>query len=1020
MNGMKNATLERVKRMMMLSAFLLIAGMGTAGAGGGGDSQKSPEPAQNRTRITGTVVDRTGEPVIGANIVEKGAAANGTVSDTDGKFSLNVADNAVLQVSYIGYVTQEISVGRQTALHITLAEDMQALEEVVVVGYGTVKKSDLTGSISSISSKSFLDMPNSSVNNILAGRAPGVAVRRSNGAPGEGSTLRIRGTNSLMGNNDPLIVVDGNYGGLPDMNDIASIEILKDASATAIYGSRGANGVILVTTKRGSYENKPTVQIISNVSVDRLPGKWGLMDADEFAEYNKSIDRIGENDLAWYREHGGVDWQDELFRTGLSQNYKAILTGGSKNLRYYLSPSYRNTAGIMRGTEAGGYGYTAKVDMHLNDRVSIQMESNLGHSSNLNPGLGQDGGNTNSAILSALMWAPTERMFEDDGTYRRLGYGSGSAINPLLLTTDQNTSYGNSGNVIGNLRVKIMEGFYFDGKASYAISTGGNRRFINEKLNGGTADASQSGYESKSWLVNAYLTYNKTFARRHNLTAMAGFEESKDESQSFSGSAKDLAIKTAGWYNLELGATREASSSYSNSALRSFFGRLNYDYASKYLATATWRADGSSKFRGDKQFSYFPSFSLAWRLSEEPFLKNADIFQNLKIRGGWGITGSQAVDSYATYAYLRRRRFAWEGNNDEIGYGPQIGGNPDLQWEETKQWDLGLDVSVWDGRLSLTVDYYSKHTDKLLAPVTAPAYNGADPEHSTTSTTANLGVVENRGIEASLNFAVFTNANCSYEINLNGSFNRNRVLDIGEQNILYGETYAPGTFSQSPFATMPGYPVGNIYGIKYLGIWQESEAAQAAEYNLQPGDYKYEDVDGDKAYDADDFQSIGCANPKFTWGFNNHFSWKNFDFNALFEGVAGRSVINWTYLKITTSSSGIVTHPDGKDKWTPSNPSAKFARLNNTNLQGLSDQWIQDASYVKLRNISVAYRFPRKMIPFANVKVSVSAQNYLTLTKYMGYDPEVSTTSGKDVSASMDWFAYPNPKSISFGLSVEY
>jgi TonB-linked SusC/RagA family outer membrane protein len=977
--------------------------------------------AYAQKRVSGTVADSGGEPVVGANVIEKGTT-NGIVTDADGKFILDVdGANSVLRVSYIGYATQEIPIGSRSQVAVVLQEDNKLLEEVVVVGYGAVKKSDLTGAISSISNKSFLDMPSSSVNNILAGRAPGVAVRRSNGAPGEGSTIRIRGANSLQGSNDPLIVVDGNYGGLPNMHDIVSIEILKDASATAIYGSRGANGVILVTTKRGAYEKKPTVQVISSVSVDRLPKKWGLMDADEFVEYNKSIGLITDANLDWYYEHGGIDWQDELFRTGLSQSYKAIISGGSKNMRYYLSPSYGNMDGIMRGTESNSYGYSAKMDIQLDDRISLRVESNLGHSSNLNPGLGQDVGNTNAAIRSALIWAPTERMFEDNGTYRRLGYGSGPALNPILITTDQNTGYSNSGNLIGDLRVKILEGFYFDGKASYSISTGGNRRFTNETLNGGTANASQSASESKSWLLSAYLTYNKTFARIHNLTAMAGFEENKDETQSVGASATDLALKTVGWYNLELGATRNATSSYSNSAMRSFFGRLNYDYASRYYVTATYRADGSSKFRGDKQFGYFPSFSLAWRLSEEPFLKNADIFQNLKIRGGWGVTGSQAVGSYATYATLRRVFFAWETNQDEIGYGPQIGGNPNLQWEETKQWDLGLDMSVWNGRLSLSVDYYSKYTDKLLAPVTAPAYNGADAEHSSTSTTANLGVVENKGFEANLNLVILSNVDYTYEINLNGSYNRNKVLNIGEQKILYGQEYAPGRFSPSPFATMPGYPIGNIYGLKYLGIWQENEAAQAAEYNLQPGDYKYEDVNGDKVYGIDDYQSIGCANPKFTWGFNHLFSWKNFDFNVLFEGVVGRSVINWTYLVITSNTtSGTVTHPDGKDKWTPSNPTAKFASLSSSNLQGLSDQWLQDASYVKLRNISVAYRFPKRIIPFANVKLSVSAQNYLTFTKYTGYDPEISTTSGKDVSASMDWFAYPNPKSVSFGLSIEY
>ncbi|MDR1937174.1 MAG: TonB-dependent receptor, partial [Tannerellaceae bacterium] len=889
-----------LKKTGLLCLYLLLA---TAFGVARSENRRMSGEAVQQSGIVGHVFDAAGEPLPGVNVVVKGSLI-GTVTDLDGRFVLEVSTGTELEVSCIGFTTQTVKATNN--MRIVLQENSQNLEEVVVVGYGTVKKSDLTGAVSSMTAKSFLDQPASSVNSVLSGRAPGVTVRRSNGAPGQGPIIRIRGANSLLGDNNPLIVVDGNYGEMPNMYDIESIEILKDASATAIYGSRGANGVILVTTKRGTQETKPTLKVYSDVSFDQVTQRYDLMEAYEFAEFNSSIGAwpFTDDELAGFKGSRGTDWQDLIFRTGLSQNYKAVFSGGGRDVKYYVSPSYDKATGIVQNTEAGSYGLTAKVDMNLSSRISVQLESNISHGNSLNPELAQGDSKTSIPLMAAATWAPTEPVYEETGEFHRLGIGVGTCINPVLMTTVQKTKYRTGGNGVGNIKIKLIDGLVFDAKGFVFLETGGDRDFESKNYHGVTASAHQYSFERTTWLVNAYLTYVKTFARDHNLSVMAGFEETKSASQNFSATARELPIESVGWYNLGLAAPNiGVSSGYDNSALRSFFGRVNYNYAARYYLTANYRADGSSKFKGDNQFGYFPSFSLAWRLSEEGFLKDSELFQNLKLRGGWGVTGSQTIDTYATYTTLSDKNFSW-GDVSHPGYRAQVGGNPNLKWESTRQFDLGLDLTMLNNRLSISADYYSKKTEDLLAPVSVPSYNGGG------TVTSNVGSVENKGFEANINFVVVENRDYAYEVNLNGAINRNKVLDIGDQELIYGRTYASGLASSSPFVLMPGEAVGTIYGLKYLGIWQENEAANAAAFQQEPGDYKYEDLDGDHNYGPGDYQVIGNTNPDFTWGFNHHFSYKNVDFNMLLEGVHGRDVMNWAYMVTThrIDFSQLITH----------------------------------------------------------------------------------------------------------------
>ncbi|MDR1335694.1 MAG: TonB-dependent receptor [Tannerella sp.] len=1018
------------KGRLLCVCLLLASAFGAAKADGA-----SGEPVLQQSGITGYVYDVTGEPVTGANVVVKGTAGTGTVTDVDGRFMLNVPAGTELEISFIGFQTQTVKAAAN--MKVTLLENAEALEEVVVIGYGTVKKSDLTGAVSSVSAKAFLDQPASSVNSVLSGRAPGVTVKRSNGAPGSGSIIRVRGANSLLGSNDPLVVVDGNYGGMPNMYDIESIEILKDASATAIYGSRGANGVILVKTKRGTRESKPTAKVYADISIDDVPQRYDLMNAYEYAEYNNSVGAypFTDEELAGFRTNSGVDWQDAIMRTGLSQQYKVVLEGGARNVRYYVSPSYSKTTGIIRNTEAGGYGLNAKIDMDLSDRITVQVETSASHGSNMNPNMLQGGDKTSIPLVNALTWSPTVPMYNEDGTLTRLGIASGTALNPVLVTAVQKAGYSNSGSGVGNIRIKLIDGLTVDAKGSVGFGTGGERFYEPVEYNGVAARASQSSSESLSWLVNAYLTYNKTFAGVHDFTVMAGLEEAKSKGESMSASADALPLESVGWYNLGLSAPNiGVSSGYGNEAMRSYFGRVNYSYANRYLLTANVRSDGSSRFKGNNRFSTFPSFSLAWRLSEEGFMKDQNVFQSVKVRGGWGITGSQAIGSYATYTTLGSRGFYW-GDVNRPGYYARVGGNPNLKWESTKQVNLGLDVTTLDGRLSVTLDYYDKKTEDLLAPVSVPAYNGADSEYGVTSVISNVGSVMNRGFEFNINYDLLQTKDFSYDLNLNGAINRNKVLDIGEQERIWGRTYASGLAPTSPFVLMKGQPIGTIYGLKYLGIWQESDRAEAARFQQEPGDYRYENLDGadengNMNYSMDDYQVIGNTNPKFTWGFNNHVSYRNLDLNVLFEGVHGRDILNWAYMLTAEriDFTQAYTLREARNRWTPTNTGAKFAKIGNTNrMEPMSSLYMQDGSYVKLRNVSLAYRVPKSVIPFASVKLAISAQNLLTITKYKGYDPEINSTSDNsaqegvsDANSGMDWFAYPNPRSVSFGISLEY
>lgn len=988
----------------------------------------APAALQQSNTVTGTVLDPNGDPIIGATVEEVGTTRK-TITDVDGHFTLTgTKPGAELEISYIGYKT--VRVKAADGLSLNLQEDVAMLDEVVAVGYGTVKKSDLTGSVSSITAREFMDQPASVATSILAGRAAGVTVRKNSGAPGQGSVIRVRGANSVYGSNDPLIVVDGNYGSMPNNYEIESIEVLKDASATAIYGSRGANGVIIVTTKAGRRDTRPRVEFHSDFSITDQHKRFDLMDAYEYAVASNEVGSYTytQDQLNSYKNGVGTDWQDEMFRTGFNQSYNLEISGGGKNFTYYFAPHYSHDTGTIITTHSQTYSIDSKMTFNIGKRVTVRFTGNMNHWDNMNANMAGKTSKTSNALLAAAVWAPTEPVYEDDGvTYNQMAPQTGTLLSPVFMAEgEKNKQFGNSWTAIGDLNIKIIDGLEFDGKASVNNNSTGARHYAMPPIEaaGPAYRASQESGSSNTWLVNGYFSYKKLFAGAHNFGATVGMEEYKTTYNGFGGGVNELPVQSYEWFNLSIGSDPRVTSSFSDEQMRSYFGRVNYDYLSRYYLTANFRADGSSRFRKGNRWGYFPSFSLAWRITEEPFMKNQKVFQNLKLRGGWGETGSQAVSTYATYNSMRSTGQYW-GDTPYAAYHGRIGGNPNLKWETTRQFNIGLDFTTLNNRLNVTLDYYNKKTVDLLAPVDVTAYSGGAREEGNRSIISNVGSVRNRGFEFNIDYDVIRTKDWSYNTNLNGSFNTSKVLDLGDNTELYGDQI--GGFSSSPFVIMPGERMGAIYGMKCLGIWQENEAEEAAKFSQAPGDYKYEDLNGDYAYGNEDKQIIGNGIPKFTFGWNNTVTWKNFQLNLLIEGALDRDIMNWSRLVMTERAgmSTCYTLREARDRWSTSNPNAKYSNYQSSTASAspTSDLFLENGNYVKFRNLSLSYLFSRKdfpKMPF-DLRVSASVQNFWTITSYSGLDPETSNSEGNpDMNSAMDWFNYPNPMSFSFGLSIVY
>lgn len=962
--------------------------------------------------VTGKVLDAYGESVIGASIFQKGTQ-NGTITDVDGNFTIQVPEGQTLVISSIGYKTEEVKVDGRP-IQVTLADDVTLLEETVVIGYGTVKKKDLTGAIASITPLSFKAQPVQNISDMLRGNAPGVTVKET----GDGTVkVRIRGANSLNGDNQPLYIVDGVPMGTYSPNDVESIEILKDASATAIYGSRGANGVVVITTKRGK-SGDPTIEVSANVTAASYPKYFDLLSGPEFAKFYNSY--MGTN-IAF--GNYDTDWQRAITQTGLRQNYAASVSGGTDKVKYHVGGNYINNTGLVKNSNDQTYRLRSNFDFKVGRKFTAKID--LAAQKTNKHGATTTGKN---ALLTALVWNPAAPLFDNDGNISvNDPNGITGFVSPYLGTMKgNNNSFATNVTANAYFAYDIVDGLKLSVQPSFNTTIVEDRNFNPKGINDATASdalADRSTNNTEVWNVTTLLNYNKTFGEDHNFGAMIGNELWGSKMNKYQASAKGIEYEQLEWNNLSMSNIKDISSSYTASQLASFFARLNYNYASKYYATVTFRADGSSKFAAGNRFSYFPSAALGWVISNEDFLKDSSWVTFLKLRASYGITGSQAIDSYSTMTTLATTSgWAFGTTDKRNGISLNAPANKDLKWESTTQYDFGVDFTIYD-KLSFSIDYWNKTTDGLLTKRQYPVYAGGGSSY------INLGMMKNSGLDASINYTPFVSKDFSWTMTFNAGFLKNKVADLGEMGAEYfpgGSGYTAVQLESTPTIIQAGQPLGQFYGFNWLGLWSTDQADEAAKYGQKPGDNRYEDVNKDYKIDNADRMVIGNYMPKFTWSYNTTINWKNWDFNLLIDAAHGMQMFNFDKMEagvIVGTAQTITLREAAENYWTPSNQNTMWCP-NSASKRELanSSKWVENAGYVKIRNISVGYTIPKSVLNGHEIRVNLSAQNLFTFTKYTGLDPEASINDSatNDIYGGIEYGVYPQPRAFTAGLTYKF
>ncbi|SEJ39834.1 TonB-linked outer membrane protein, SusC/RagA family [Dyadobacter koreensis] len=1000
--------------------------------------------------LNGKVTDEKGEGLPGVNIVIKGTS-KGATTNTSGEYQIDITDKAtVLVFSFVGYLTQELEVGNRTTLDVTLKVDDKALEEVVVVGYGTQKKSDLTGAISSIKAEDLKKLPTTSFDQAIQGRAAGVQVTQASSAPGGRVSIRIRGGNSLSSGNEPLYVIDGypiTAGGTAGGNgagqnplasinpsDIASMEILKDASATAIYGSRGANGVVLVTTKRGK-AGKTSVTYDGYYGVQKVIKKLDLMNAREFATlvnearandgvatpvYPNPADLYNFPDPATMGE--GVDYQDEIFRSAAIQNHTLNISGGNDNTKIAVSGSYFDQKGVLIGSDFKRASIRANIDTKLSK--NIMFSTNLTGSKvwgNNGRSEGDGGGNANT-VNAALIMPPTVPIFQKDGTYTRLNPtpGGSTVHNPVpivLFNKDfQNVdrlmgTMAFTWNIISDLSLKVSVG---------TDMSNANRETYEprETVNGYNANgrAGQANRRSMSYLNENILTYNKAI-NKHLFNVVAGYTRQMDRDQLFSASSSNFLTDLYEADKLDAGAVFASPVSWKNqSQLVSYLGRINYTFNNKYLLSLTGRSDGSSKFGANNKWAFFPSVAVGYRLSEEKFIQSIDAISNLKVRASFGKTGNQNIENYRSLARLNVYNYDLSGALVS-GLAPGNIANPDLRWETTATTDVGIDLDLFGNRLNFVADYYYKKTTDLLWNVSVPQTSGF------ASIFRNIGSLQNKGLELSLGGEIFVKE-FKWNSQLNWSMNRNKVLDIPgytptTQNEISGHLKINGSWLE------PGLPVGVWNLLQYDGVFQNQEQfdkGPRSAANDKLGDARFIDRNGNGSINlAEDRMIVGDPNPDFIYGWSNNFSYKGFDLSVYMQGTFGNDILNVQRAESNVSGPWGNQRKEIVDRWTPTNTTSNIPRARVTvNPLLLQSSWlIEDGSFLRVKTASLGYTFkPSKGI--SSCRVYVTGQNLLTFTKYSGFDPEVNSPGNSNLQLGVDYNAYPAARTFLVGVNVGF
>lgn len=1043
--------------------------------------------------VSGTVSDQTG-PVIGASVIEKGTT-NGTMTDNDGHFTLTVSKGAVIEISSIGYKTQEITVGAQTNFTVTLSEDNEFLDEVVVVGYGSMKKSDLAGASVSMKESDLKGSIISSLDQSLQGRAAGVTAVTTSGAPGSSSSIRVRGQATINANAEPLYVIDGvivqgggNTGadfGLGDAlgngkvstisplstinpADIVSMEILKDASATAIYGAQGANGVVLITTKHGK-SGEAKFSYDGMVAMSRQAVRLNMMNLREYAQYYNEM--IEEGDIyetnPYYATPSllgkGTNWQDEIFRTAWQHQHQLSAQGGSDKVQYYVSGSYMDQQGTIIGSNFNRFSVRTNLDAQLKKWLKLGVNATYAITNdNLKLADSNQG-----LIYYSLTTIPDIPVYDVNGNYSstiREGYTS---PNPVALAMMDEILLKRK-KLSGNIYAELTPIKHITWRTELGFDMGesdANRYKPMIDLGGWVRSQNSISYQKNSnyfWQFKNYLTYANQWGK-HSVTAMVGQECWESRWNYLSGSNTDLPSDEV--HNVALATgTPSISSGFGSSAMASFFTRETYNYGDRYLGTYTYRYDGSSNFGPKNRWAGFHSVALAWRFSNEKFFEPVKkVIDNGKLRLGWGQTGNSSIGSYAWGAAITRMPSALG-----MGFRPSNIPNTSIRWESQEQYNVGLDLGFFNGRLNLTVDAYYKRSDDMLMSMQLPSYMGTQGNGSSKlqAPKGNYGSIENKGLEITLDAHPVQLKNFSWDSNFQISFNKNKLLSLSDTENATLVGY--GQFGDVVCVSEIGKPLYNFYGYKVEGVYKDLDdiqnSAKPAKYpsdgvfsrgnTVWVGDIKYKDVDENGIIDERDRTDLGSPLPKFTFGWTNTFRYKNLDLSIFLNGSYGNKVMNYNSLTLTHMNSTwtnqlqsvvskrarlepidpTIVYADGS-KWFDhidnvrvKNPGTKIPHtsINDPNDNDrISDRYVEDGSFLRIKNITLGYTFPKALLNKAkieNLRVYVNIQNLYTFTKYTGYDPEVgaSTQDSSGLTYGLDNGRYPSPAMYSFGLNITF
>ena len=1049
--------------------------------------------AQSLT-VTGKVIDSEGYEVIGGSVTIKGAAGVGTVTDVNGNYSLKVNDASkdVLVFSYVGMTSQEVKVDGRSVIDVTLKADAVMLEEVVAIGYATVKRKDLTGSVASVNSKELSKVPTSDITQALAGRMAGVQVMQSEGAPGASTSIRVRGGISITQSNEPLYIIDGfpSEDGMSTLDpaEIETIDILKDASATAIYGARGANGVVVITTKSGGKEGKATVTFDSYVGFKKVAKKLDVLSTREFAllDYERryysaftaknstqeDLDKAVANFEALYGKYAdidanyanraGIDWQDQtLGRTALTQNYRVGVSGGTDKLNYNLAYSYYDEEGAMVYSGNKKHNISFNMNHKLNDRLSITARISYDQMKIYGMGT-SEGGDRFNKMQHILQYRPmvgingTDDLLLGDEDPLLVDDTGNVMQNPLLSAAEEtkDREY-RTFQANGGFTLKLIKGLSFRNTTGMRYQTRRNDTFYGDKsitAKRSSINGSIQNIENSSFQTSNVLNYNWA-GKGHDITAMLGQEYVNRWNRSFSAAAANFPNDDIGLGDLSLGLPTAVSSSENyDDKLLSFFARFNYGFKDKYLFTASFRADGSSKFGKNNKWGYFPAFSAAWRLGEEEFIKNLNIFSDLKVRLGYGMAGNNRIDSYVSLPMLTSVTYP-NGDSTQPGYVSKQIPNPNLKWEANKTFNFGLDFGFFNQRLTISPEFYINRSSNLLLNAKLPTSSGYD------SMVINAGETENKGIDLTINSTNIMTKDFTWNTAVTLSHNKNSVKKLTGEDVQLWE--ASFGYNQNTHIIGVNQPLGQMYGYVTDGLYQVSdfdydEATKTytlkdgvpysgKKTDVKPGMWKFKNVDGseDNKITENDKTVIGNAYPKFYGGINNTFTYKDFDLSIFLTYSFGNDVFNATKLtntKTALQNKNVLDIANSSNRWVVVNKKGELI----TDPQEMADinkgktvaavydneigdtyihSWaVEDGSYLKLSNITLGYTFPREMlskIGISKLRLYATGSNLLTWTKYTGFDPEVSTM-GSGLTPGVDFGAYPKSRSFVFGINLAF